>query len=273
MKPYQFFSLQRFLLVCRKEVTEQWKTLLLRFIMTYGILAVVLTWYGLVMYNINDLITDTQGDHTIINIQRVQHGMIQIFIFGFGFLSCISASCIMEPMKTKAGRISFLMYPASMFEKYLSRWLIYTIGFSVAFLIAYWLADCTKVLVCSLTNPDLRPIVRTLSVADWKSFDMSGMEWLKNVSILCFLQSLFVLGSSIWPKHALVKTMATLVIFGIANMLLTMGVVYNTSLDGPIRHNLPDSDWISIIICSAIALFCWTIAYFRFKESEIINRW
>lgn len=39
-----FFSLHRFVNVCRKEMVENWKTYILRSVMVYGMLAIVLEW-------------------------------------------------------------------------------------------------------------------------------------------------------------------------------------------------------------------------------------
>ena len=39
-----FFSLHRFVNVCRKEMVENWKTYILRSVMVYGMLAIVFVW-------------------------------------------------------------------------------------------------------------------------------------------------------------------------------------------------------------------------------------
>ena len=41
-----FFSLHRFVNVCRKEMVENWKTYILRSVMVYGMLAIVFVWNG-----------------------------------------------------------------------------------------------------------------------------------------------------------------------------------------------------------------------------------
>ena len=40
----------------------------------------------------------------------------------------------------------------------------------------------------------------------------------------------------------------------------------------PYINREASSDWL-YFITSFFALFNWVLAYFRFKESEIINRW
>ena len=46
----------------------------------------------------------------------------------------------------------------------------------------------------------------------------------------------------------------------------------NFFMTEPYINREASSDWL-IFITSFFALFNWVLAYFRFKESEIINRW
>ena len=46
-----FFSLHRFVNVCRKEMVENWKTYILRSVMVYGMLAIVFVWNGYYQYH------------------------------------------------------------------------------------------------------------------------------------------------------------------------------------------------------------------------------
>ena len=49
-------------------------------------------------------------------------------------------------MKSKTSRTVVLMTPATMFEKFFARWLVATCGFILVFLIAFKLADLTRVV-------------------------------------------------------------------------------------------------------------------------------
>ena len=62
----------------------------------------------------------------------------------------------MERMKTKSR--TFFVFNASgyFFEKYVARWLVFTVVFVVAYLVAFELADYTRVVVCSLSFPMLK---------------------------------------------------------------------------------------------------------------------
>ena len=45
-----FFSLPRFMNLCRKEMVESWKSNVLRIVLLYGVMTVVLVWNGYFAY-------------------------------------------------------------------------------------------------------------------------------------------------------------------------------------------------------------------------------
>lgn len=128
-----FFSLHRFVNVCRKEMVENWKTYILRSVMVYGMLAIVFVWNG--YYQYHNLEAGAVGMDPIWEFES------RFFLWGLVIWGCISASFAMERMKSKTSRTVVLMTPATMFEKFFARWLVATCGFILVFLIAFKLAD------------------------------------------------------------------------------------------------------------------------------------
>lgn len=61
-------------------------------------------------------------------------------------------------MKSKTSRTVVLMTPATMFEKFFARWLVATCGFILVFLIAFKLADLTRVVFYLLAYPELHVV-------------------------------------------------------------------------------------------------------------------
>ena len=45
-----FFSLPRFMNLCRKEMVENWRSNVLRMVLMYGVMAVVMVWNGYFEY-------------------------------------------------------------------------------------------------------------------------------------------------------------------------------------------------------------------------------
>lgn len=128
--------------LCRKEMIENWKSNLLRVALMYGAMAAIMIWNGYLSYRASQDSDITWSFN------------LMIFIWGLWVFGCLSASFTMERMKSKTGRLSVLMTPATSFEKFFSRWLVFTVVFLIVFLITYKLADYTKILVYSLAYPE-----------------------------------------------------------------------------------------------------------------------
>lgn len=271
-----FFSASRFMNLCRKEMVENWKSHVLRVAMMYGVIAIAFVWNGYLEYSPFTPPFSRQYPDYDPAWNFVLH-MFVVFLIVFGMLS---ASFTMEKMKTKTSRLQILMTPATPFEKYFSSWLLSTLVYIIVFLIAFKLADYTRVLVYMVSYPDLKVIAPVdlgwlVGIPHFNSpFDTADTA-LVGISVYFFFQSCFVLGSSIWPKNSFIKTVATGIIIIIVYVLV---VTFFAKLLLPEHFNYnPDVEERTVKIIAATVAMCfavgnWTLAYFRFKESEIINR-
>lgn len=274
-----FFDWHRFANVCRKEMVEGWKANLLRVVLMYGMLAIAFIWNAHLEYD---------GDRSREAIERSVWAFgIMAFLWGITVMGCLSASFTMERMKTKTGRMAVLMTPATAFEKFFARWIIFTFVFLVVYIIAYKLADWTRVLVFMAKYPEIDPIGQVplcsmvgecgTSTEHWTAFP-DYRAFMLGVSGYLFFQSCFVLGSSIWPKNAFLKTFAAGVAIVIAYTLIgaMFGnlLISGNYLDVDRVHLSEETLWACMTVAAfAMALVNWVLAYFRFKESEIIHRW
>lgn len=264
-----FFSQTRFMNLCRKEMIENWKSNLLRVALMYGAMAVIMIWNGYLSYRASQDSDITWSFN------------LMIFIWGLWVFGCLSASFTMERMKSKTGRLSVLMTPATSFEKFFSRWLVFTVVFLMVFLITYKLADYTKVLVYLLAYPENDAIAVTpLSHlfgdnTGYYTVFRHTYTFVLMIAGYFFFQSCFVLGSTVWPKNSFVKTFSAGMIIFIVYVLIVGGFAKLIWSDH-INFNPDISEEAAFGCLSAIAtlftLINWTLSYFRFKESEIINR-
>lgn len=266
MENNQFFNLRRFGMLCRMEWIGAWKMHLRRFVACYAGLAFVLVGYGL-------------GDSNP-SLPAYEHNLRFLVHAGLFVMGAFFASCFMECMKTKEGRIAYLMLPASAFEKYLSRWLLFTVGFVLMYILAFELADWTRVVVSKMYYSDLAEQIKPLDLSCYiYGADGNVSIWsLQRTGILitmcCFVQSLFVLGSSIWPKKTIGKTLIAIVMICLANIQLGHFICKEWGgFHNPILNDNDAMTYLVMTIGAVFAVFNWTLAYFRFKESEIINRW
>lgn len=271
-----FFSLHRFVDLCRKEMVENWRTYILRSVMVYGVMAIVFIWSGYLQYEEINMSIPREID-PIWKFEFI------VFLWGLVIWGAISASFAMERMKTKTSRTVVLMTPATMFEKFFSRWLVATCGFIVVFLIAFKMADWTRVLVYTLKFPgtDVISSFPLLQLCNNSGlfYEASADHNMVSLFISGYLvvQSFFLLGSAIWPKNALIKTFAAGVVITIVYIMVGLLFAKMFFPDNFLKGNVGIEDTtaqsIVVIVNWCFIFFNWGLAYFRFKESEIINRW
>ena len=254
-----FFSFPRFAALARKNFAENWKSYLLWGVLMYGIMFILFLLSG----------WESSSDR-LMSVYGI--GMSTFFLSGF-----ISASLVMEKMKRKVGRIALLMLPATAFEKFFCRWLICTVGYLLLFLLAFKLADSSCVAVISmLTGREGEP---TMSLA----FVREQTHWPFSLLFAAyfFAQSFFVLGGVVWTKNSFPKTFAAIALIVLIYCLLGGNIFINL-----VEHGYTQPLFLGFmkyvsqtavrtfltVFCSLFALLNWVLAYFRFKESEVIHR-
>jgi len=268
-----FFKPSRFMDVCRKDIVENWKSNLLRIAMMYGIMTVILVGLGFINYGY------TSGHDSVLEIGT---NSFYWFLWIFGLLS---ASLTMEKMKSKTKRLAILMNPATTFEKFISRWMISTVVYFFLFIILFLLADYTRFVVCSIIFPDTTILPFNLKyvfrVSNDSYYVFSDPKIL-NIVIMgyLFFQSLFILGSTIWAKNSFIKTFTAGFLIFLSYVFIGW-VMVNISGLKDMYFNVPQgaNEFMKnnhMLVFNLIAIFFilinWILAYFRFKETEIINR-
>lgn len=276
----EIFSWNRFVCVCRKDAMENWKSMILRFIMIYAVLASIFCFMCYwdcdgIMAGYKSQLYRTSTDYMISGL------------FIFAGMSFVFSSFMMENMQSKTKRISYLMSPSSMFEKFLERFLLIVIVYPLVFLIAFKLADLSRYFIFSIFYPGygikLIEMNSLYSLEQHRTVFHDLLDLCCAASVYLFIQSLFILGSTLWFRKTAVKVVACMVglymIFFIVDgtlihLLFKSGMQdFRTAFE--VLFDFEDkSMWLKIntIFFSLMTLFAWVISYFRFKESEIINR-
>lgn len=273
------FSFKRLFLVLRRDLADGWKKHLL--------LALGLFSGMLIVFMISSM--DNYSETSSINrvdehIQQLNRRHVFYAVWMFILASIAYVSMMMEPMKGKKRRIQYLMLPASVFEKYLSRLLQYTVGFLIVFLISFFLMDLVRVAICSVLYPqiDVHFIDLGVLVGDSKFMFRDLPRFWIGVSNLLLILSLATLGTTFWQKNAFIKNLAAIVallfaFFWFVNWMMRMlsdneYIHKNTYLNPDIFFS-SESAPIVIPILLFLSIFNWTLAYFRFKELDIIEKW
>ena len=273
-----FFSGNRFGYLFKKELMEDMKKNLMRCIVLFVIFLVLFLFVGFNSYNVNP--------YHVATYDKLWDPMAVFFFFGIFIGACLSATYITEKMKNKTGKISVMMLPATSFEKFSVRWLTYSIGFLLVYFLAFELADWIRVVVFSNYYPketiNSFPVWRVITTGDFRTDEIVSSKQRQIVSIVIAvfwaMQSFFVLGSTLWQKNSFLKTAVALFALCAGIGLL---VCWSTKLFIPNDFYKAEPESISeetallmvSIFFYAIASFNTVLAYFRYKEMEVINRW
>ncbi len=243
-----------------------WLGLVIGIIVAFIVIGVISNYKQIIdpKYNIYNIDADRDP---VANFLKV------IFHMALFLTVAIAAAQSMQNLAVKTSRINALMLPATQLEKFLSRWCIFVPIYLIAFLLGFQLLDWLRVGVeLSIFGP--RANIASLNVISLVfrfENDLPLTIWT-----LLTIQSLYVLGSVIWPKNSMIITSCVLFVIGV---LLTIfaTIAGNAFLESGTNYSLGLSDrtiiniWWSII-CVFTAIN-YIVAYFRYKEIEIIQRW
>lgn len=289
-----FFSFPRIMMVMKREVMENWKTNLYRLIGLYAAFALVIIGNMWGMSGNENTFADSG-----MFFNRYCSTIMGAFVFIIGIAGLVYAANIMENMITKEKRISFLLLPATMIEKFIARFLIVTLGFGVAVVVAASLAEITRYLLIPLFNlPEefhqsvLYRLIKMISIDGEQVYRGSGAglnmpynNWLGEICGWAFLiwsHSLYILGGSYWYKKPFFKTLGTLMLVSIlcsvisVHVLTWVGDESIRNLGEWLENNL---QWMTlnkllslgIAFFSTFTMFNWWLSYRLFTRSQVIK--
>jgi hypothetical protein len=274
MNTNRYFSFSRLGLVMKRDFMENWKTNLYRFLGPYTIFLLVMWFSSMNMTNFNEF------------SDIVSATFFSVLFFGGSF----TASYALETMNTQQKRISFLMLPATSFEKFLARFLYVTLGFVVLSTIALLLAEITRFLLLPLFNlPDtfkqstLPGVWQTIMNVRTFNFNGSGiMESVVGWLFLIWIHSFFLLGGCRWYKNAFWKTLGLIILVNFFFIFVSVNLV--ESLDEGVMEEILlwcEANFSSVtvtgILSFAIVMFMllillnWWLSYRCFTRSQVIK--
>ncbi len=260
------FDGQRFLKLVKTEFTVNKGSYLKFVISTVGVFLAVAILACLCIY-------DNRPVEAAESISRIQaHNIIYLSISGW--LICLGltifGSLTFSSMSSKKGRISTLMQPASMLEKYLLRMITYLFCGTLLLIAGFM----TGVLVCQLVYGGGKLMMENIAFF-FTADDTTGQLIICGVILfVLFGNSLYTLGSSLWPKLSWIKTWVIVVaIQWILGLFLISGMM--TSVSGIIRileSSGQQLGWCIVCILILMNLGCWILAWWRFRNTQIVQR-
>lgn len=252
------FQPKRFAHLLRRDALAEWKTLLIGAIAMIGFLKIVL------------LISSTDGNDP---------DSLYFHSFGFSFALLVGGylftASIFNEMDTPTGRQFYLQVPASHEEKFLSKFLLSTVGFVALTIVLYS-------IFAALAGWFLQSQFK-VQIADFQPFSIQN---LRNMAVYLVTQSVFFLGAVVFRRFAFGKTVAALAVLGIAFAIIAgvvLRIVFYDNFHGmtwtvsedefSLSANMERffrnySHLLENLFWYALAPLMWVIAYFKLKETE-----
>lgn len=271
------FSFPRLGKLMKKYISENWRLLAMGIGLIFGAMILIESLISVTNYSRYTLEWDIRYEVGGIIWDPAWSSVESLFFFMLFILGSVCACMAFSGLSNKEKRIYSIMFPANTFEKYLVRFIIHVPAFVVVYIAAFYVGELVRVGVTSSLIDD----TRMLSVMDFKYIftNLRTGEINENsvFSILIFIgvQSTFVLGSILFHKNAFVKTFVAGVLVFIIFFLIVFGTMEWLTPENyrPYDISLTGVYAIFMTIFLGLALFNYVLAYFRFKELEVVNRW
>ena len=275
------FSTERFSALLKSDLTVNKGNYIKLAIAALGVFAALafLISFNAVM-DINSLkevtkLTGSNFEDAVISRQTSYGSMylaISAWIFSIGLT--VLGSLTFSNFSSKIKRISALMIPASRIEKFTLRFLTYFVCGTVLLLIGLLLG----LAICQMAFGAWAPTFNSLK----GFFDMEYSGYIiASITMLALLgNSIYALGSSLWPKLSWIKTWVVIMVLQWAGALFIMilaALHINWETFFRFLDNIDkDNAWIVlsavVAILAILNIACWVIAWWRYKNTQIIQR-
>lgn len=271
----QIFNWNRFTAALRKEVVENWRTIVFTILGIYLLLTVIM-----ILGNIIDSISD----NIVSSLMNMVPQKTVFFMLAIALM--VVASLSFRNLKSKNGRVALFTSPSSTLEKFLVNILIYVVGSIVVFFACAQLADLTRIGILSLVGADdlivpgpinfLSAINDTVTGIGSIEPVAKGMNWIFWLSLLA-TPGMYLLGSVLWPRLSLLKTFAASQILSIVVMIIAITLTNVLIPEDEIANwmkNMVESgtltNWIAISMGVQAVLY-WGLSWYLFKRKDVVS--
>lgn len=209
---------------------------------------------------------------------------VQFFTIFMSWAMLVGASTLFENLKTKGGRQAELTLPATNLERFLSRYLIVTVGIFVLFLAGFVAADLTRMAVFPLLGHSLPSTVpvffETLFGRSDSLITINGEAVSRALCVRIYLlatlgmiltHACYLVGSALLRKNVFVLTSLALFALAVAAGWVTV------ELDGARFELFTSVDDTWQLACLNAVLFvlivgCYWLTWRRFCRIQVITR-
>ena len=187
------------------------------------------------------------------------------------FIGVYFTSRSFRELHDKTKNESYLLIPASAFEKTLARLLVSTVGFIIS--------AFSFVFIVSILSELIKPLLFGPKLPIFNPFRIESLELIK---FYLFIQSIYFLGAAWFKNNHLIKTLLAqliivigLALFAFIVVLIAFEPYIGANLDFSIEVEQFPRDFITSIEPLAklgmalLTVACWAIAWMKVKETEV----
>jgi len=273
MKSNDFFNMKRFgLLVKHDLMINQNKYLLKMLVLFLGLYAVLCY---LMMNNTNSFCIQYWDAH-----KHVPQGYMQLFVFGLMALGAFVGGSFSD-LGSKVKRTSFILLPASTFEKILHPFLLRVVLGIICYLLFFWvdahLARLTVANAPSVVMKDL--VIDPFSYV--QMIDAMGRDGFEQIIFAFFSMGMYLFTIPLFfKKQALLKAVFTffvgvfvyMLFFGMLSHLFHPGVYVGLQFSVPDYIIFGDVRCFDFLMSSIVCVswvFLLFLGYFKLKELKL----
>ncbi len=253
------FSVVRLKMLFKRELISNRQQLLLKAAVLLGIIVVAEMFITWVFYK--EWQRDSQFYSSYVQDASGQ-AVAVAWLFGLGLFTSLSASFVCSNLSTKPGRITSFMTVGTPLEKYLSRALIYTVGFFLLYIAGSVVVDlirCLYIVVMTPATPHL--------FVYYLFKNVSFQTIYVTIAAILLEQAYFTIVSAFFPKMSFIKGICCAIV-------LTMVVSFVCAEIMPwfFDNYKINVEVLLYVFATGMLIFAAAmhlLAYYRYKETDI----
>jgi hypothetical protein len=245
-----FFSISRFWLLMKMEMSRSRKGFFMALAIIFGAMFIM----GLLLTPVFD---------PDLRIYEHTSGFAFTLLIG-GF---ILSSLAYRDLGNELRRYNYLTLPVSSFEKFLSMWLLTSVGWILAYTLVYSIYTVLANAVGQIVFDHLTFV----------PFDPLGPESTRTMRFYFVLQGIFLAGAAQFRGYPFPKTLLVLVLVGAVGGVIMYLVMkgyldFDMSSDPNLFDGMPSERFKNILVWMfwwLLAPLCWVLTYLGLREQEV----
>ncbi len=256
------FSFRRVGVLLKKRYVITRRSMMLQIAVVFGVLLIAVFGALWLQYFIQNPLDISYGFSAAV--------LFFAYMVLMSFATSIGASMTFGGLRTKSERAITLMEPATVGERMLSDSLFSIVIPPIAVTIVYLLAECLRMNLATWFFGQDKSI---FSLID-QGLKITEMRDIVLIAIVGMVmqQSFYLLGSIVWPRLSFLKTFAVMQIMAYVMMTVVLVIcIFNS--DFFFVEPTINPTWIIVGSSIVFTVANFIIAYYRYRQIEIIQRW